>query len=335
VITFLVAIFMWLLVFILALRAHARPDNTMLSAAIFIAGSLTSNIDEVYLWINSLLPWANAVDLLANLLLVTGVYYLSVAISRGATKVGALRERETVWMRRSAQVTGVVMAVSFSLIDDPNPSTAFMRDYGDQLAAGIYSAVQYVYIFAVMAGTLLTCLQNVPRMRRARFRVGFSIIGAGCISALLLCVTVIAMDVGNIVGAESFLALVSPWYDLLYLVTVLFLCTGLAIPPVGRLTSGLILQKQLRAIEPEIRRIWLMTVAESPSVSLVGTTLQQVKERHGPAGPSSVDTLHRLVIEIHDWLNVENHNGFELCPKQRTILRRAESLCLKQRGAVR
>ena len=73
-ITFLVAIFMWLLVFILALRAHARPDNTMLGAAIFIAGSLTSNIDEVYLWINSLLPWANAVDLLANMLLVTGVY---------------------------------------------------------------------------------------------------------------------------------------------------------------------------------------------------------------------------------------------------------------------
>ena len=238
-------------------------------------------------------------------------------------------------MRKAAQLTVILMVVSFSLIDDPYPSTTFMRDYGDQVAAGIYSAVQYVYIFAVMTGTLLTCLQNVPRMRRVRFRVGFSIIGAGCLSALLLCVTVVAMDVGNIVGAESFLALLSPWYDLLHLITVLFLCTGLAIPPVGRLASGLILQKQLRAIEPEIRHMWLMTVAESPSVSLVGTTLQQVKEKHGPVGPCSVDTLHRLVIEIHDWLNVENHNGFELCPRQRTILRRAESLCLKQRGAVR
>ena len=209
-ITLLVAVFMWTLVLILALRARARPDITMLRVATLIAASLTTNIDEVYLWANNRLPWANALDLMANLLLITGIYYLSVAITRGATRVGALRERGTVWMRRAAQSTAAVMVVSFFLIDAPEPSTTFMLDYGDQPAAGIYSAVQYAYIFSVMTGTLFTCVQNVPKMRRPRFRIGFSIIGAGCFSALLLCATVIAMDVVNVAGADGFLSFVSP-----------------------------------------------------------------------------------------------------------------------------
>lgn len=334
-ITFIVAVFMWALVLILALRARARPDNTMLRAAILIAASLTTNIDQVYLWANNRIPWANTLDLVSNLLLITGIYYLSVAITQGATRVAALRERGTVWMRRAAQSTAAVMVTSFVLIDGPEPSTTFMLDYGNQPAAGIYSAVQYAYIFSVMTGTLFTCIQNVPRMRRPRFRIGFSIIGAGCFAALLLCATVIAMDVANVAGAEGFLSSVSFLYDLLYLIAVLLLCTGLAIPPVGRLVTSLALRRQLTAIEPEIRRVWLSTVAKSPNVSLMGTTLRNVEDKGGVAGRHSVETLHRLVIEIHDWLNVESSPGFELPPEQRRTLDRAESLCLRQGRAVR
>lgn len=334
-IAFVVAMFMWALVFILALRARARPDNTMLRAATLIAASLTTNINEVYLWANNQLPWSNALDLTSNLLLIGGIYYLSIAITRGATRVAALRERGTVWMRRAAQSTAAVMVVSFALIDDPQPSTRFMLDYGHQPAAAIYSTVQYAYIFSVMTGTLLTCIKNVPRMRRPRFRIGFSIIGTGCFVALLLCVTVIAMDVANVLGAAGFLESVSALYDVLYLATVLLLCVGLAIPPVGRLVASLALKRQLKSIEPEIRRVWLTTVARSPGVSLVGTTPRDVEGRRSAAGRQSVETVHRLVIEIHDWLNVESGPSFELPARQRKILERAEKLCLRQGRASR
>ncbi|TYC96603.1 hypothetical protein FQ377_13845 [Arthrobacter echini] len=332
-ITIAVAVFMWSLVFILALRARKRPDNSMLRASALIAASLTTNIDQVYVWVNAQLPWANALDLVANLLLIMGIYYLSSAITRGAIRVAALRERRTIWMRGAAQATAVLMVVSFALIDDPDASTTFMRDYGDQVAAAAYSAVQYIYIFSVMSGTLVTCLQNVPRMRRPRFRVGFSIIGAGCFTALVLCVVVIVMDAAHIYEATRFLAAVGPVYDVLYLITVLLLCVGLAIPPIGRLLTSLSLRRQLAQIEPDIRRVWLTTVAKSPGVSLVGTTLQDV-QREGRSGRQSLETIHRLVIEIHDWLNVASGLDFELTPVQREALNRAEMLCLRQGRAT-
>ncbi|WDF35049.1 hypothetical protein PTW37_17010 (plasmid) [Arthrobacter agilis] len=333
-ITVAVAVFMWALVLILALRARSRPDNSMLRAAGLIAASLTTNIDQVYLWVNAQLPWANALDLVANLLLITGIYYLSSAITRGAIRVAALRERGTIWMRGAAQATAVLMVVSFALIDDPVASTTFMRDYGNQIAAAAYSAVQYVYIFSVMSGTLITCLQNVPKMRRPRFRVGFSIIGAGCFSALALCSTVIAMDVANVVGAAGFLSVAGPIYDVLYLITVLLLCIGLAIPPVGRLLTSISLRRKLARIEPDIRSVWLTTVAKSPTVSLVGTTFQDV-QHEGWSGRRSLETVHRLVIEIHDWLNVESSSDLELTPAQREALERAETLCLRQGRAIK
>lgn len=333
-ITIAVAVFMWALVLILALRARSRPDNSMLRAAGLIAASLTMNIDQVYLWVNAQLPWANALDLVANLLLITGIYYLSSAITQGAIRVAALRERGTIWMRGAAQATAALMVASFALIDDPEASTTFMRDYGDQVTAAAYSAVQYIYIFSVMSGTLITCLQNVPRMRQPRFRVGFSIIGAGCFSALALCAAVIAMDVANVVGALGFLATVGPIYDVLYLMTVLLLCVGLAIPPVGRLLTSLSLRRQLARIEPDIRGVWLTTVARSPSVSLIGTTLQDV-QREGRSGDRSLETVHRLVIEIHDWLNVESGPDFKLTPAQREALECAETLCLRQGRAIK
>ena len=98
---------------------------------------------------------------------------------------------------------------------------------------------------------------------------------------------------------------------------------------------SLILRRQLGAIEPEIRRVWLSTVEKSPSVSLVGTRLRDVEDKGSTAGRHSVETLHRLVIEIHDWINVESGPGVALSPHQRRVLERAESLCLRQGRAVR
>lgn len=326
----LVVAFMWLLVLTLSLRARARPDNTMVKAAVVIAASLTTNINGVYLWAGNKLPWPNALDLVSNVLLIVGVYYLSRAIAHGATAGDAARSRGGRWIPRAALATVAVMVVSFAFIADPVASTSFMLDYGDQPAAGLYSAIQYVYIFAVMTGTLVTCIRNVPQMKRKRFRVGFRIIGWGCGVGLVLCSSVIVMDVAHVVGAEGLMTAVSAVYDLSYPLTVLLLAVGLAIPPLGRILNEISIGRYVRDIEPQVKAIWLSTVAKSPVVSLVGTTAQALAAEPEKSTRDATDAIHRLVIEIHDWMDVSQNSDLALSPDHRAVLKRAEALCLKQ-----
>ncbi|WP_461169390.1 hypothetical protein [Arthrobacter sp. Z1-15] len=322
----LVATFMWLLVLTLSLRARARRDNSMLKAAVVIAASLTTNINEVYLWAAEHSPWANGLDLVSNILLILGIFYLSRAITLGAT-AGSSRGGGGRWGRVGAVVTIAVMVVSFARIDNPAPSTQFMLDYGDQPAAALYSAIQYLYIFAVMAATLRTCVGNVPKMRRRRFRAGFSIIGAGCGVGLLLCSSVIVMDVTHVTGQEGVMRSVGGIYDVLNPLTVVLLSVGLAVPPLGRIISDITMGRQLRELEPQLKALWNRTVARTPAVSLMGTGADTVAVPRQSARETT-DVIHRLVIEIHDWLAVSG--SAELSPDEAAALRKAEALCLKQ-----
>ena len=335
-ITILVASFMWVLVLVLALRARTRPDNTMFRAAIVIAFSLTTNVSEIYLWVSAWLPWPNALDLVANVLLIVGVYYLSRAIASGATRAraGASGRVRNRWVRRAAVLTVTIMVASFALIDNPEPSTAFMLTYGEQVAAGIYSAVQYLYILAVMAGTLVTCIRNVPRMRQGRFRVGFTIIGVGCGFAVLLCMSVLTMDAANILREESLLQVVGTIYDYLFLITILLLCTGLGCPPLGRVLNSLSFRRRVSSATPKVRSIWVATVAKNPSLSVVGSAASMVAMDVRSPSKVSADELHRMVIEIHDWANLHSHGSEALSEAEWATVREAEVLCLQQGRTV-
>lgn len=335
-INLVVVAFMWMLVLVLSLRARTRPDNTMLKASIVIAASLTTNIDHIYLWAGGFLPWRNFLDLVSNVLLIAGVYFLSRAIVQGAAVFEEAQGRGRRWTLGAALIAVAVMLVSFPLIDAPVSSTRFMLDYGDQLAAGVYSGIQYAYIFAVMAGTLITCIRNVPHMRRIRFRVGFRLIGAGCGAGLLLCSSVITMDIAHVVGGDAVVRGLSPIYDVSYLLTVGLLVAGLAIPPLVRVVKQIGLRRQVQAVELELKSLWLRTVATAPAVSLVGTTAESVRQAQEQSTRDATDAIHRLVIEIHDWLDTSGGSEREdgLSGSERDLLQQAEALCLKQGKSV-
>ncbi|MET4058768.1 hypothetical protein ABIB35_000293 [Arthrobacter sp. UYP6] len=330
----IVVLFMWLLVLTLALRAGSRPDNTMLKASIVIAASLTTTIDSVYLWAADRLPWPNGLDLAANVLLTVGVYYLSRAIVNGARAGDSLSGTGALWIRRAAMMAVVIMVLSFAFIDDPDPSHSFMLDYGHQPAAALYSGIQYLYILAVMVGTLMTCLRNVPQMRRKRFRVGFRIIACGCIAGIVLSVSVIIMDLAHVADNERLRASAGIVYDVSNPVTVVLLSAGLAVAPIGRILNDLGVRRQIRVLEPRLRAVWLATVAQSPAVSLVGTTEQSVTAGRDHSTRDTADTIHRLVIEIHDWMELQENRSRQISPADRDVVDRAEALCLKQGRSI-
>jgi hypothetical protein len=278
--------------------------------------------------VGEVLPWPNVLDLTANCLLLAGVYFLARAIMKGATQLGAATSPPQRGLNVAALLTAVTMIGVFPLIDAPAISTTFMLDYGDQPAAAAYSIVQYGYIFAVMAFTLVSCVRNVPHMRKGRFRVGFSIIGAGCLIALVLCVVVIAMDLAHLAQDMTLMRELGYIYDWLYALTIVVLCLGLGVAPVSRLYTSFRLNRQLRSTYPRIRGIWRQTVARQPSLSLVGGPETQTEALAG-ASEAMAESIHRMTVEIHDWLNFENRSSDELSEADRDILRQAESLCLQ------
>lgn len=324
----MVAALMWGLVLVLSLRARLRPDNTLLIAAAIIAASMTTNIPEIYLGAATWLP-PNAMDLVANILLIAGVYYLSSAIRRGATAAGTDLVPGANRARTVAVGTILAMVVAFAFIDNSEPSTNFMLTYGDQPAAAAYSMVQYIFIFGVMMATLTTCVRNVPRMVQGRFRVGFSVTGAGCSVALLLCISVVAMDVCHVLGAHQLMVTLGGIYDVLFLGTITLLCVGLSIPPLARQISSFRMRKKVLAIEPEIRRIWSKTVAINPSISLVGSSAPRATAAQELGTTRATDGMHRMLVEIHDYIHVTSESD-ALTADDWHRLGAAETLCLHQ-----
>ncbi len=91
------AALIWLLVICLLPGIRVRRDHSVLTAAITISVALTLNIDQVYVGIDSVLGGRNFVDLLANVSMVVGIYFLSRAIIRAATPDETVEKRDSCW----------------------------------------------------------------------------------------------------------------------------------------------------------------------------------------------------------------------------------------------
>ncbi len=187
----------WGLVLCLLPGARTRKDHSILVAAVAIATALSLNVDPIYLAGDQALGGHNLLDLLANILMVVGIYFLSQAILRAAELNDAPVRRD----RRGLLILGLVslgLVLAFLRIEAPASSTKFMLDYGEQPAAALYSAIQFVYIGVVVGVTGYVCFRFRRRMAASYFRVAFTLIGIGCSLALVVVLAVLGMDVANL-----------------------------------------------------------------------------------------------------------------------------------------
>ena len=291
-----VAVVMWLLVASL-LPGTRRRDHSVLTAAITIAVAMTLNIDPVYMSLDAAFAGRNYIDLLANISMVVGIYFLSKAIIRAATPEDVGEGRDLV----GAVVLGVVilgLVASFSFISTRGTSTRFMLDFGDQFPAALYSAIQFVYIGYVVSVTGATCFRFRAGMSRPYYRVAFTLIGTGCAFAVLLVMLVLVMDALHLQGQIDAMHAISPAYDATVVAAMAFLCVGLAIPPVAR---RIIRRKESETQDELVRGlsgVWEKTAGRRQDVRLqlgVESLRQQDQARR----------LHRMLVEVQDALLVE------------------------------
>ncbi|MBU8865576.1 hypothetical protein [Paenarthrobacter aromaticivorans] len=310
------AVLMWLLVISL-LPGTRRRDHSVLTAAITIAVAMTLNIDPVYTSLDEAFAARNYVDLLANVSMVVGIYFLSKAIIRAATPEDAGEGRDAI----GAVVLGVVilgLVSSFSFITTHGSSTRFMLDYGDQFPAALYSAIQFVYIGYVVSITGATCFRFRPGMSRPYYRLAFTFIGIGCALAVLLVSLVLVMDTLHLQGRLDAMRAVSPAYDVTVVAALAFLCVGLAIPPVARR----ILRLKDAATEDDLVRglrvVWDKTAGMRQDVRL-----QLGVEDLAQQAPAL--KLHRMLVEVQDALLVEPGLASSLDIRELRVLSAAEN----------
>ncbi|NWL29125.1 hypothetical protein DM794_19010 [Paenarthrobacter ureafaciens] len=288
-----------------------------MTAAVTIALALTMNIDPVYSSLDAAFGGRNYGDILANVSMVVGIYFLSRAIIRAATPddMGARRDTPGIVLL-GIVIVGLVF--SFSFISTHGSSTRFMLDYGNQFPAALYSAIQFVYIGYVVSVTGATCFRFRAGMSRAYYRLAFTFIGIGCALAVLLVTLVLVMDTLHLQGQLDAMRAVSPAYDATVIAAMAFLCVGLAIPPVARR----IVRHRESATQDELVRglggVWEKTAGMR----------QDVRLQLGVESPRQQDParkLHRMLVEVQDALLVEPGLASSLDIRELRVLSAAEN----------
>ncbi|MDP9906082.1 hypothetical protein [Arthrobacter bambusae] len=285
----------WGLVLCLLPGSRTRKDHSILFAAIAIATALSLNVDPIFIAGDQALGGRNLLDLSANILMVVGIYFLSQAIVRAAEIKDAPVRRG----RRGLLILGLVSAglvLAFLRIEAPVSSTRFMLDYGDQPAAAVYSAIQFVYIGVVVGVTGYVCVRFRRRMVTSYFRVAFALIGIGCSLALVLVFAVLGMDVAHLLRQQSTMEQLAAVYDTSFVGAMVFLCAGLALPPVAR---RIVRRAQLRTqagLLENLRSTWEKATATRKDGRLAAPA--------AAIQPSDPETrrLHRMLVEIEDAL---------------------------------
>ncbi|PVE14900.1 MAB_1171c family putative transporter [Arthrobacter sp. Bz4] len=311
------AVVIWCLALCLLPDLKRRKDKSILVAALTIATALTLNVDLIYNAGDQLLGSRNLLDLIANILMVVGIYFLSRAILRAAS----VSEAEDAHNRAGLWTLGTVvvaLVVGFSLIDAPRTSTSFMRDFGSQWPAAVYSSVQFLYIGVVMAITGLTCFRFRGEMARPYFRLALVFIGVGCTLAVVLVFVVLGMNSLHLIGELEAMTRLSYVYDAALVAAMVFLCVGLALPPVARRLARRSNTRAAAILVERLSSLWNRITSERSDIRL-----NQAQTAVGPHDEPE-RRLHRMLIEIQDALFIDPHLAQSLSQNDLDVLRETE-----------
>lgn len=289
------ALMITLTLIVIASRGPGK-DTSILWASVLISISMVLNVEPVYILADQLIGARNLTDLGANLLLLIGIYFLARAIHRAARPTFTANTSPSHIRGKSGLVFAAASAtVCFFFIDAPATSTEFMREYGGQLAAGLYSAVQYLYIGAVMASAGWTCVRFRKSWNTGLYSAAFSLVGLGCLAAVLLVIDVIVLDALHVIGAADAMATPSKIYAALIPATFLFLCTGLALPPAARKIATVYDCARTSAVLAGLKPVWGQALSGNAGLTLdLGVVPERPDRRH--------NELHRMIVEIQDSL---------------------------------
>ena len=319
-IAIVVSAFMWLLTASLLVFRRGRADRNVTYAALTISLATTLNIDPVYTTLDALVGGSNLITLLADLTLMTGVFFLG----RGVARASENQPQATrLALSRLALMAALGLAITaFLLVERGATTTLFMLDLGAQPAAAAYSATQFAYYGIVLAAMAVLAARQV-RISPASQVLSPALLVAGSICGILLSIVVIAMDLAHLAGDLALMTSIDVAYSPLYLMTFLFLCLGFAGGPAARTARAYSRDRKARMLAVELAPVWEAATRARPGIS------QNESLAFHPSEPQTL--LHRQIVEIRDAM-VDTRVSFEISGQDRDLLERAERLLLGDVG---
>ena len=309
----LVATLMWALVASLLIFRRKRTDRSITYAALTIAIAMTLNVDGIYTVVDPLLGGTNIATLIADALLMTGLFFLG----RGVMKSGEYRPR---LVRAAVSIPVLLVALlaitaSFLFIDRGTTTIRFMSDLGAQPATAVYSIINFSYGALVIA-TMLVLAARQYRHSAGIQRLPAALLSLGSTFGVALCLAVIVLDIAHATGHLDLMHAIQSAYDPLSVLTFVFLCAGFAIQPAVRRAQHRARQRQTVALTAQLESLWHQATRARPGPS-----------QADPLAASSEDPeghLHRVIVEIRDAM-IDPRITFDISTDDRDLLERAES----------
>ncbi|SDJ01548.1 hypothetical protein SAMN04488693_1464 [Arthrobacter subterraneus] len=319
----LVAVLMWVLVVSLLILRRRRTERSITYAALTISVAMTLNVDAIYSTVDTALGATNMATLVADGALMIGLFFLG----RGIMKAGGYRPRLVrVALGLPALLLSLVgVGFAFLLIDRGATTTTFMSDLGAQPAAATYSMIGFTYCGIVVAAMLILAGRQY-RLGDGAQRIPAGLLLLGSAFGVALCLVVLIMDVAHVVGNLDLMDAVAAAYGPLYLLTFVFLCTGLAGQSAVRYMRDRSRGVRTGALVNELEPIWRRATLVRPGLSQTHSSATNMEE------PET--RLHREIVEIRDAM-IDPRVSFEVTGHERALLGRAEDhlLGLDGRGA--
>ena len=309
----LVATLMWALVASLLIFRRKRADRSITYAALSIAIAMTLNVDRIYAVIDPLLGGTNIATLIADALLMTGLFFLG----RGVMKTGEYRP---TLVRTAVSVPMLLVALFamtalFLFIDRGATTTQFMNDLGAQPAAAAYSIINFTYGATVITAMMILATQRYRHSTGIQ-RLPAGLLAMGSASGVTLCLAVIVMDVAHVTDHLDLMHAIQPAYGPLSLLTFLFLCAGFAAQPALRRAQHCLRRRRTADLAAQMEPLWNRATEVRPGLSQADPHAASTEEPEG--------RLHREIVEIRDAM-IDPRVSFEVSTAERTLLERAES----------
>ena len=241
----------------------------------------------VYVPVDTALGGMNLVKLVLNSLMIISLWYLRLAAYAAiAPEAGG---RRSWWTRTLPLTLTLTLQTVFFLLTGPTVTTPAWGIYEDRFPALLFSLMLTLFICSMSAEIAVICFRYVPRMSRS-FRVGFSLLGAGCITGFLVMAEMCLSLLSRHLTFLSILVRPDFPYHQLELVATVLAGAGLTIPAVAGRAARRNLHRWNTETLARVEPIW--------AKALQSTSRDRTLEAD-PQSPIQ-DRLHRMIVEVWD-----------------------------------
>lgn len=278
-------------------------DRTLAVTFLLFAGTIVTNVDPLYRWLDPLLGGSNVVTVVSDCLMVAGTSTLLWGVAKA---VGAARP----WLRNAIVVSCgavvVVVVVAFVVLDKPATTTTFMLDAGSHPAATVYSIAQTVYLGVALGATGLICVLRLREARTTTDLVGLWVLVLGGVLGVVRMVVVVVMDLAHVTGDLDRMRSLALPYDVTTPGAVICVSTGMLLLVVGHRVSR---RRHTRRVDAALRRL-------APLHERIGA------DNAYPSTEDPATRLSRAIVEVNDGLR---RTRTPLTDAERAVLAEAES----------